>query len=75
MDLGVDKKNTSKDMLLKLLQAGVKLRTFLNNGENKLETRIYAFIKYNGVSCVYLSAGKLSSGGLYENYCLVTELI
>lgn len=73
--LGIDKKNTSKDMLLRLLKAGVNLKTIVNNDESKIETRIYLFGKKDGESYVYLSASKLSEGGLFENECLVTEIV
>ena len=43
--LGVDKKNTSKDMLLKLLNLGCKIRFHINDDDSKLETRVYAFEK------------------------------
>ncbi len=75
MDLGIDKKNVSKDALLKLLKAGVHLRVFANQAEDKVETRIYAFIQRSGTSCIYIPSGKLSEGGLFENTCIVTEII
>lgn len=73
--LGVDNKNTSKDMLLKLLNMGCKVRFHINKEESKFETRMYAFEKEDGESYVYVSGSKLSEGGLTENKCLVTEII
>lgn len=73
--LGVDKKNTSKDMLLKLLAAGANLKTIINNDDNKIETRIYLFSNSKGNSYAYFAASKLSEGGLTENGCLITEVI
>ncbi len=73
--LGLDKKNTSKDVLLKVLKTGANLRIFLNGNDDKTETRIYLFFKQKGNSYVYLTAGKLSEGGLFENSCLITEII
>lgn len=72
--LGLDKKNTSKDMLLRLLDMGCNLKIFVNTDDNKFETRIYIFEKYNDTSYVYLTSSKLSVGGLLENSCLVTEI-
>lgn len=73
--LGVDSKNTSKDMLKKLLEIGCNVRVHVNKEESKLETRIYAFESEKGDSVVYLSGSKFSEGGLTENKCLVTEII
>lgn len=73
--IGIDNKNTSKDMLQKLLNIGCNVRVHLNKEEAKLETRIYAFENEKGNSVVYLSGSKLSEGGLTENKCLVTEII
>lgn len=73
--LGVDSKNTSKDMLRKLLEIGCNVRVHVNKEESKLETRIYAFESEKGDSVVYLSGSKFSEGGLTENKCLVTEII
>lgn len=75
MIIGVDNKNTSKDMLLKLLNVGCKIRVHVNKEESKLETRMYAFENEIGESVVYLSGSKFSEGGLTENKCLVTEMI
>lgn len=72
--LGVDKKNTSKDMLLKLLNAGCKIRFHLNDDDCKLETRIYAFESDSADSYVYLTGAKLSEGGLTDNMSLITEI-
>lgn len=73
--LGLDKKNTSKDMLIRLLNSHVNLKTIVNNENEKIETRVYLFSKKDGDSYVYLSASKLSKGGISENNCLVTEII
>lgn len=74
MLIGVDRKNTSKDILLKLLSAGVDLNIHVNQEEDKVETRIYVFESNAGDSYVYLCGGKLSEGGLLENICLITEI-
>lgn len=73
--IGVDNKNTSKDMLLKLLNIGCNIRVHINKEESKLETRMYAFENESGESFVYLSGSKFSEGGLTENKCLVTEIV
>ncbi|MBQ9266738.1 MAG: hypothetical protein IJ217_00365 [Clostridia bacterium] len=73
--LGLDSKNTSKDMLIKVLNSGAKLKIYMNNESEKIETRAYAFVKNGGDSYVYLSAAKLSEGGLLENSSLITEII
>jgi HKD family nuclease len=72
--IGIDKKNTSKDLLTKLLNINANVKYFNNNSEGKLETRAYIFEKYEGTSFIYLSSGKLSEGGLLENNCLVAEI-
>ncbi len=73
--LGVDNKNTSKDMLMKLLNMGIKVMVFLNGDMAKVETRAYAFESADGDCYVYLPASKLSEGGLIENESLITEII
>lgn len=73
--IGVDNKNTSKDMLLKLLNIGCRVRFHINKEESKFETRMYAFESEEGESFVYLSGSKFSEGGLTENKCLVTEIV
>ncbi|MBO5141913.1 MAG: hypothetical protein J6C46_02755 [Clostridia bacterium] len=72
--LGVDKKNTSKDMLLKLLNLGCKIRFHINDDDSKLETRVYAFESDSEDSFVYLTGAKLSEGGLTENLAMITEI-
>lgn len=72
--LGLDKKNTSKDMLSKLLNLGCKIRFHMNDDTSKLETRIYAFESDIEESYLYLTGAKLSEGGLTENISLVTEI-
>ena len=69
--LGVDKKNTSKDMLSKLLALGCKVRFHINDDDSKLETRIYAFESDIADSYIYLTGAKLSEGGLTENISLI----
>ena len=71
---GVDKKNTSKDMLSKLLKLGCKIRFHINDDASKLETRIYAFESDVEDSYIYLTGAKLSEGGLTENISLITEI-
>lgn len=71
---GVDRKNTSKDILLKLISIGTNLNIHVNMDEDKTETRVYVFESKNGESYVYLSGGKFSEGGLLENTCLITEI-
>ena len=66
--------NTSKDMLLKLLNLGCKIRYHINDDRSKLETRFYAFESDNSNSFVYLTGAKLSEGGLTENISLITEI-
>ena len=61
-------------MLLKLLNAGCRIRFHLNDDECKLETRIYAFESDSEKSYLYLTGAKLSEGGLAENMALITEI-
>lgn len=72
--LGVDRKNTSKDILLKIISIGANLSVHVNREEDKVETRVYAFFNENGDSYAYFCGGKLSEGGLVENQCLITEI-
>lgn len=71
---GLDKKNTSKEMLLKLVNLGIKIRYYLNDVDVKLETRLYIFESEQGVSKVYIPSGKLSEGGITTNIMLVEEI-
>ena len=73
--IGIDRKNTSKDMLMKLLKMGCNLFVHINREDNKVETRIYVFENEDGESFVYQSSGKFSEGGLSTNYCLIQEVI
>ena len=74
MCIGIDRKNTSKDMLLKLIDAGCKLSVHINTDASKVETRAFVFIKENGTSYIYVTGAKFSSGGLFENNCVITEI-
>lgn len=71
---GIDRKNTSKDMLLKILSVGANLKVHVNSEENKIETRIYLFESNKSDSYIYISGGKFSEGGLLENTCVITEI-
>ena len=72
--IGVDRKNTSKDVLLKVLDLGASLSIHVNGDNNKVETRMYVFESNTKESYVYLSGGKFSEGGLTENTCFITEI-
>ncbi len=72
--MGIDRKNTSKDMLLKILDAGCKLKVHINTDGSKVESRAFVFESENGTSYIYITGSKFSSGGLFENICLVTEI-
>ena len=72
--IGIDRKNTSKDMLMKLLNMGCNLFVHINREDKKIETRIYVFENEDGESFVYESCGKFSEGGLSSNYCLIQEI-
>lgn len=72
--VGIDRKNTSKDMLLKILDAGCKLSVHINTDASKVETRAFIFIKENGTSYIYVTGAKFSTGGLFENNCVITEI-
>lgn len=73
--VGIDAKNTSKDMLLKLLNMGCHIRVHMNKEDSKLETRVYAFESEKGDSYIYLTGAKLSEDGLSENMCMITEIV
>lgn len=72
--IGIDRKNTSKDMLMKLLNLGCNLFVHINRDDKKVETRIYVFENNEGESFIYESCGKFSEGGLSSNYCLIQEV-
>lgn len=72
--MGIDRKNTSKDMLMKLLSLGCNLYVHINREESKVETRAYVFESNDSDSFVYLSSGKFSEGGLTSNQCLIQEI-
>ena len=46
--IGIDRKNTSKDMLMKLLNMGCNLFVHINREDKKIETRIYIFENEDG---------------------------
>lgn len=73
--IGIDRKNTSKDMLMKLLNMGCNLFVHINRDESKVETRVYVFENEDGESYVYQSGGKFSEGGLSTNFCMIQEII
>ncbi len=72
--LGHDNKNTSKDMLLKLLNAGCKIRYHLNTDDSKFESRAYYFEKSKGNSYIYITGSKFSEGGITNNLSLIMEV-
>lgn len=74
MFIGIDRKNTSKDMLLKLLSIGINLNAHINTDENKVETRGYIFDSKNGDSYIYMTSAKLSNGGLLNNASVIIEV-
>ncbi|MBQ9279870.1 MAG: hypothetical protein IJ215_02325 [Clostridia bacterium] len=72
--IGVDRKNTSKDMLSKLLSLGVKLHIHINTDTSKVESRIYIFESEKANSYIYTSGGKFSSSGIFESISTITEI-
>lgn len=72
--IGIDRKNTSKDMLMKFFKLGCNLFVHINRDDKKVETRLYVF-ESDDESFVYQSSGKFSEGGLSTNNCLIQELI
>lgn len=74
MFVGIDRKNTSKDMLLKLLSAGCNLNVHINTDDSKVEMKVYIFETKNGVSYIYVTGAKLSNGGLLTNTSTITEI-
>lgn len=73
--IGIDRKNTSKDMLSKLLDIKCNLNVHINKDEEKVETRVYVFENKDGESFVYMCGSKFSEGGLTTNNCLIEEII
>ena len=71
---GVDKKNTSKDMLSKFLNLGCKIRYHINADENKFESRMFIFESDDDKSYVYVPGSKLSEGGITHNYTIIEEI-
>lgn len=72
--VGIDRKNTSKDMLLKLISIGCNLNVHINTDDNKVETRIYAFESESKESYIYVAGSKFSCGGLEDNSCTIIEV-
>ena len=72
--VGIDRKNISKDMLMKLLNMGCNLSLHINRDDNKVETRIYIFESKDGESFIYESSGKFSEGGLFTSQLVVQEI-
>ena len=71
---GIDKKNTSKDMMLKLLGLGCKIRYHINADESKFESRMFIFESEKEDSYVYIPGSKLSEGGITDNITLIEEI-
>ncbi len=71
---GLDKKNTSKDMLLKFINLGCNIRYHLNEDGVKLESRLYAFESQDSDSYVYITGGKFSENGISSNLTLIEEI-
>ncbi len=71
---GLDKKNTSKDMLLKFLSLGCTVRFHINGDQAKFESRMFIFESEEGDSYVYVPGSKLSEGGITSNYTLIEEI-
>ena len=72
---GLDKKNTSKDMLLKFLNLGCKIRYHINADDSKFESRMFIFESENDDSYVYVPGSKLSEGGVTDNLTLIEEIV
>ena len=71
---GIDRKNISKDMLLKLLSINCKVHVHINTESDKVETRIYMFESKNNDSYIYITGAKFSEGGLEGNSCTISEI-
>ena len=71
---GIDKKNTSKDMMLKLLNIGCNIRFHINEDESKFESRMFIFENENADSYVYIPGSKLSEGGITDNITIIEEI-
>lgn len=72
--IGIDRKNTSKDMLMRILDAGCSLSVHINTDESKVESRAYVFECEKGISYIYMTGSKFSSGGLFDNASIITEV-
>lgn len=72
--IGIDRKNTSKDMLLKLLSEGCNLSVHINTDDSKVEMKVYVFGRKDGDSYIYVTGAKLSNGGLLTNTSTITEI-
>lgn len=72
--IGIDRKNISKDILMKLLNLGCNLSLHINRDDSKVETRIYIFESDDGESFIYESSGKFSEGGLFTSQLVVQEI-
>ncbi len=71
--IGIDRKNTSKDMLIKLIDMGCKVNVHINTDNSKVETRAFIFESEKDASYIYTTSAKFSAGGLLENSCTITE--
>lgn len=71
--IGIDRKNTSKDMLIKLIDMGCKVNVHINTDSSKVETRAFIFESENNASYIYTTSAKFSAGGLVDNSCTITE--
>ncbi len=71
---GLDKKNTSKDMLNKYLDLGCNIRYHINDEGAKLESRLFVFESQDDTSYVYITGGKFSEGGISNNLSIIEEV-
>ncbi|MEG1705630.1 MAG: hypothetical protein RR290_03545 [Clostridia bacterium] len=72
--MGVDKKNTTKNLLTTILSYTKDVYVHNNNDLKEFESNIYVF-EYEKVANIYVSASNASESGLTENMSVITKIV
>ncbi|MCX8074863.1 MAG: hypothetical protein N2749_04675 [Clostridia bacterium] len=71
--IGIDKKNTTKNLLDSMLKYTKDVYVYNNNQVVEMDSNIYVF-EYSKKATVILASGNLSEGGIRENFSYYTML-
>lgn len=71
--MGIDKKNTTKNLLTNMLRYTKDIYVHNNNDLKEFESNIYIF-EHEKISNIYVSASNVSEGGLTENLSIFSKI-